>query len=175
MPNRNAETTRIEGELTVAQTALATAQTDINTAEASIDSLKRTGSTVAVGDLATAADRDIVLTIKDEDGTAVARYQHVVVKVTKASGTADSGDPAVINTDLDTSDGLTVVSTKGEAIPDAAIANSKNATLNTITKADGTLTVNIKKTTTNSKFFVHFILPDGTVKTSAIVELNAPA
>jgi|GEM_PF-2578200 len=140
-----------------------------------IAALKRSGTEVAVGDAATEADRDIVLTIKNGAGTpaAVASYAVVGVKVTKANvaGTADSGDPAIINIDLDTDDGLTVV--EGEKIPAAAIADSANASLVAITKADGTLTVNIKKTTTNSKFFVHFILPDGTVKTSAIVELNA--
>jgi len=141
-----------------------------------IAALKRSGTEVAVGDAATEADRDIVLTIKNGAGTpaAVASYAVVGVKVTKANvaGTADSGDPAVIDTELDTADGLTVV--EGEKIPAGAIANSANASLVAITKADGTLTVNIKKTTTNSKFYVHFILPDGTVKTSAIVELNAP-
>jgi len=133
--------------------------------------LGRTGSTVAVGGL---ANRDIVLTLKDDDGTVAAGYQIVGVKVTKANvgGTADSGDPAVINTDLDTADGLTVVSTKGEMVPAPAIANSANASCMAITKADGTLTVNIKKTTTNAKFYVHFSLPDGTIKTSAQVELN---
>ena len=143
-----------------------------------INALERSGTTVAVGDAAADADRDIVLTIKNGAGTpaAVASYAVVGVKVTKANvgGTADSGDPAVINTDLDTADGLTVVATKGERIPAGAIADSANASLIAITKADGTLTVNIKKTTTNSKFYVHFILPDGTVKTSAQVELNAP-
>jgi len=141
-----------------------------------INALERNGTTVAVGGAATASNRDIVLTIKNGAGTpaAVASYAVVGVKVTKASaGGADSGDPAEIGTDLDTADGLTVVATKGEKIPAGAIANSANASLVAITKADGTLTVNIKKTTANSKFFVHFILPDGTVKTSAIVELNA--
>jgi hypothetical protein len=141
-----------------------------------INALERSGTTVAVGDAATEADRDIVLTIKNGAGTAaaVASYAVVGVKVTKASvGGADSAVPAVIGTELDTSDGLTVVEAKGEKIPAGAIADSANASLVAITKADGTLTVNIKKTTTNSKFFVHFILPDGTVKTSAIVELNA--
>jgi len=141
-----------------------------------INALERNGTTVAVGGVATASNRDIVLTIKNGAGTpaAVASYAVVGVKVTKASaGGADSGDPAVIGTDLDTADGLTVVATKGEKIPAGAIADAANASLVAITKADGTLTVNIKKTTTNSKFFVHFILPDGTVKTSAIVELNA--
>lgn len=142
-------------------------------AEGKLDGLIRTGSTVAVAGLATAANRNVTLTIKDENGTAVERRQIVGIKVTKASGSSDSGSPAVINTDLDTSDGLTVVSTYGEAVPDAAIVNGKNANLIAITKSDGTLTVNIKKTTTNSKFFVHFLLPDGTVETSAIVELNA--
>ncbi|OPZ16231.1 MAG: hypothetical protein BWZ04_03172 [Firmicutes bacterium ADurb.BinA205] len=143
-----------------------------------INALERNGTTVAVGGAENETNRDIVLTIKNGAGTpaAVASYAVVGVKVTKANaaGTADSGDPAVINTDLDTVDGLTVVATKGEKIPAGAIADSANASLVAITKADGTLTVNIKKTTTNSKFFVHFILPDGTVKTSAIVELNAP-
>jgi hypothetical protein len=150
----------------------------INGHTTAIDALERSGTTVAVGDAAADADRDIVLTIKNGAGTpaAVASYAVVGVKVTKANvgGTADSGDPAVINTDLDTVDGLTVVATKGERIPAGAIADSANASLVAITKADGTLTVNIKKTTTNSKFYVHFILPDGTVKTSAQVELNAP-
>lgn len=149
----------------------------INGHTTAIDALERSGTTVAVGDAAADADRDIVLTIKNGAGTpaAVASYAVVGVKVTKANvaGTADSGDPAVINTDLDTANGLTVVATKGERIPAGAIADSANASLVAITKADGTLTVNIKKTTTNSKFYVHFILPDGTVKTSAIVELNA--
>ncbi len=143
-----------------------------------IDALKRNNSEIAVGGTASNANRDIVLTIKNGAGTpvAVASYAIVGVKVTKANvaGTADSGDPAVINTDLDTANGLTVVEAKGEKIPAGAIADGANASLVAITKADGTLTVNIKKTTTNSKFFVHFILPDGTVKTSAIVELNAP-
>lgn len=150
----------------------------INGHTTAIDALERSGTTVAVGDAAADADRDIVLTIKNGAGTpaAVASYAVVGVKVTKANvaGTADSGDPAVINTDLDSADGLTVVATKGERIPAGAIADSANASLVAITKADGTLTVNIKKTTTNRKFYVHFILPDGTVKTSAIVELNAP-
>lgn len=142
-----------------------------------INALERSGTTVAVGGAATNANRDIVLTIKNGAGTpaAVASYAVVGVKVTKANvvGIADSAVPAVIGTELDTSNGLTVVATKGEKIPAGAIADSANASLVAITKADGTLTVNIKKTTTNSKFFVHFILPDGTVKTSAIVELNA--
>lgn len=149
----------------------------INSHTMSIYALKRSGTEVAVGGAAADANRDIVLTIKNGAGTpvAVASYAVVGVKVTKANvgGTADSGDPAVINTDLNTSDGLTVVEAKGEKIPAGAIADGANASLVAITKADGTLTVNIKKTTTNSKFFVHFILPDGTVKTSAIVELNA--
>lgn len=143
-----------------------------------IDALERSGTTVAVFGSPSDGDRDIVLTIKNGAGTpaAVASYAVVGVKVTKANvaGTADSGDPAVINTDLNTADGLTVVATKGERIPAGAIADSANASLVAITKADGTLTVNIKKADTNSKFYVHFILPDGTVKTSAIVELNAP-
>lgn len=141
-----------------------------------INALERSGTTVAVGGAATNANRDIVLTIKNGAGTpaAVASYAVVGVKVTKASVIgADSAVPAVIGTELDTSNGLTVVATKGEKIPAGAIADEANASLVAITKADGTLTVNIKKTTTNSKFFVHFILPDGTVKTSAIVELNA--
>ena len=142
-----------------------------------INALKRNNSEIAVGGTAADANRDIVLTIKNGAGdpAAVASYAVVGVKVTKANGggTADSGDPAVINDDLDSDDGLTVVATKGEKIPAGAIADSANASLVAITKADGTLTVNIKKTTTNSKFYVHFILPDGTVKTSAIVELNA--
>ncbi len=141
-----------------------------------INALERSGTTVEVGGMADDEDRDIVLTIKNGAGTpaAVASYAVVGVKVTKGDGDGnDTGDPAVIDTDLDTADGLTVVATKGEKIPAGAIADSANASLVAITKADGTLTVNIKKTTTNSKFFVHFILPDGTVKTSAIVELNA--
>ena len=140
-----------------------------------INALERNGTTVAVGGAATASNRDIVLTIKNGAGTpaAVASYAVVGVKVTKANATGivDSGEPAVIKTDLDTADGLTVV--EGEKIPAGAIADSANASLVAITKADGTLTVNIKNTTTHSRFFVHFILPDGTVKTSAIVELNA--
>jgi len=141
-----------------------------------INALERSGTTVAVGGAATEDNRDIVLTIKNGAGTpaAVASYAVVGVKVTKANATGivDSGEPAVIKTDLDTADGLTVV--EGEKIPAGAIADSANASLVAITKADGTLTVNIKKTTEeNSKFFVHFILPDGTVRTSAIVELNA--
>ena len=149
----------------------------INSHTMSIYALKRSGTEVAVGGAANESNRDIVLTIKNGAGTpaAVASYAVVGVKVTKSSvGGADSGDPAVINTDLDTANGLTVVAAKGEKIPAGAIADSANASLVAITKANGTLTVNIKKTTTNSKFFVHFILPDGTVKTSAIVELNAP-
>ena len=142
-----------------------------------IDALERSGTTVAVGGAATNANRDIVLTIKNGAGTpaAVASYAVVGVKVTKADagGTADSGSPAVINTDLDADNGLTVVATKGEKIPAGAIADAANASLVAITKADGTLTVNIKKANTNCKFYVHFILPDGTVKTSEIVELNA--
>jgi len=141
-----------------------------------IAALKRSGTEVAVGGTKNDGNRNIVLTIKNGAGTpaAVASYAVVGVKVTKANvdGTADSGAPAVINTDLDT-DGLTVVAPEGEKIPAGAIADSANASLVAITKADGTLTVNIKKTNENSKFFVHFILPDGTVKTSAIVELNA--
>jgi len=140
-----------------------------------INALERNGTTVAVGGAANETNRDIVLTIKNGAGTPAAVFSYAVVgvKVTKASvGGADSAVPAVIGTDLDTTDGLTVVATKGEKIPAGAIADSANASLVAITKADGTLTVNIKKTTTNGKFFVHFILPDGTVKTSAIVELN---
>ena len=165
----------LDAAITAAADVAAGLVTALGTA---IDALERSGTTVAVGDAAADADRDIVLTIKNGAGTpaAVASYAVVGVKVTKANvgGTADSGDPAVINTDLDTADGLTVVATKGERIPAGAIANSANASLVAITKADGTLTVNIKNTTINSKFYVHFILPDGTVKTSAQVELNAP-
>jgi len=141
-----------------------------------IKALERSGTTVAVGGTKNDENRNIVLTIKNGAVTpaAVASYAVVGVKVTKANaGGADSGEPAVIGTDLDTANGLTVVATKGEKIPAEAIANSANASLVAITKADGTLTVNIK-TGANSKFYVHFILPDGTVKTSAIVELNAP-
>jgi len=139
-----------------------------------INALERSGTTVAVGGVATADNRDIVLTIKNGAGTPAAVFSYAVVgvKVTKSSvGGADSAVPAVIGTDLDTAGGLTVVA--GEKIPAGAIADSANASLVAITKADGTLTVNIKNTTTHSRFFVHFILPDGTVKTSAIVELNA--
>lgn len=150
----------------------------INGHTTAIDALERSGSTVTMAGTANDGDRDVTLTIKNgvASPVAVASYAVVGVKVTKANvaGTADSGDPAVINTDLDTADGLTVFVAKGERIPAGAIADSANASLVAITKADGTLTVNIKKTDINSKFYVHFILPDGTVKTSAIVELNAP-
>lgn len=143
---------------------------------ASIDALQRTGSTVEVGGVVTDAGRDVTLTVKDGDGTAVARYSMIGVKVTKGDGNGvDTGDPAVIDTDLVTSTGLVVKASSGEQlVPSngAAISNTGNANLIAFTKADGTLVVTLTAKTNNLFVFVHFIMPDGTVEKSAEIKLK---
>lgn len=143
---------------------------------AAIDALQRTGSTVTVAGVVTDAGRDVTLTVKDGDGTAVARYSMIGVKVTKGNGSGvDTGDPAVIDTDLVTSTGLVVKSNFGEQlVPSngAAISNTGNANLVAFTKADGTLVVTPTAKTNNLFIFVHFIMPDGTVEKSAEIKLK---
>jgi len=143
---------------------------------ASIDALQRTGSTVTVGGVVTDAGRDVTLTVKDANGVAVARYAMIGVKVTKGDGDGnDTGDPAVIDTDLVTSTGLVVKASSGEQlVPSngAAISNAGNANLIAFTKADGTLIVTPTAKTDNLFIFVHFIMPDGTVEKSAEIKLK---
>jgi hypothetical protein len=143
---------------------------------AAIDALQRTGSTVEVAGVVTDAGRDVTLTVKDGDGTAVARYSMIGVKVTKGDGNGvDTGDPAVIDTDLVTSTGLIVKASSGEQlVPSngAAISNAGNANLIAFTKADGTLVVTPTAKTNNLFVFVHFIMPDGTVEKSAEIKLK---
>ena len=143
---------------------------------ASINALQRTGSTVTVGGVVTDAGRDVTLTVKDANGVAVARYAMIGVKVTKGDGDGnDTGDPAVIDTDLVTSTGLVVKASSGEQlVPSngAAISNAGNANLIAFTKADGTLIVTPTAKTDNLFIFVHFIMPDGTVEKSAEIKLK---
>ncbi len=71
---------------------------------------------------------------------------------------------------------MIVVADNGEQISPsngAAISDSGAASLLAFTKSDGTLKVNVKKTTTNTFVFVHFLLPNGSVVSSTEVELNA--
>ena len=141
-----------------------------------INALQRTGSTVTVGGVVTDAGRDVTLTVKDGAGTAVARYAMIGVKVTKGDGAGnDTGNPAVIDTDLVTSTGLVVKASSGEQlVPSngAAISNNGNANLIAFTLANGTLTVTPTAKTNNLFIFVHFIMPDGTVEKSAEIKLK---
>ena len=141
-----------------------------------INALQRTGSTVTVGGVVTDAGRDVTLTVKDGAGTAVARYAMIGVKVTKGDGKGnDTGNPAVIDTDLVTSTGLVVKASSGEQlVPSngAAISNNGNANLIAFTLANGTLTVTPTAKTNNLFIFVHFIMPDGTVEKSAEIKLK---
>ena len=141
-----------------------------------IDALQRTGSTVTVGGVVTDAGRDVTLTVKDGAGTAVARYAMIGVKVTKGDGAGnDTGNPAVIDTDLVTSTGLVVKASSGEQlVPSngAAISDNGNANLIAFTLANGTLTVTPTAKTNNLFIFVHFIMPDGTVEKSAEIKLK---
>jgi len=141
-----------------------------------IDALQRTGSTVTVGGVVTDAGRDVTLTVKDGAGTAVARYAMIGVKVTKGDGKGnDTGNPAVIDTDLVTSTGLVVKASSGEQlVPSngAAISDNGNANLIAFTLANGTLTVTPTAKTNNLFIFVHFIMPDGTVEKSAEIKLK---
>jgi hypothetical protein len=140
-----------------------------------IDALERSGSTIAVDGAVADSSRNVTLTMKDGNGDAVEGYHVVGVKVTNGDGSGgDAGTPAVINTDLDTTDGL-VVGAAGEQISPsngAAIANAGNASLLAFTKADGTLTVQLNKDSGNDFFLVHFLLPDGSVVSSTEIELN---
>lgn len=143
---------------------------------AAIDALQRNGSTVTVGGVAADADRDVTLTIKNGAASpaAVAAYAMIGVKVTKGNGSGvDTGDPAVIDTDLVTSTGL-VVSSGEQLVPSngAAISNAGNANLIAFTNADGTLVVTPTAKTNNLFIFVHFIMPDGTVEKSAEIKLK---
>ncbi|HPS30423.1 MAG TPA: hypothetical protein PLZ43_09215 [bacterium] len=143
---------------------------------AAIDALERSGSTVTVAGVAADADRDVTLTIKNGAASpaAVAAYAMIGVKVTKGDGNGvDTGDPAVIDTDLVTSTGL-VVSSGEQLVPSngAAISNAGNANLIAFTNADGTLVVTPTAKTNNLFVFVHFIMPDGTVEKSAEIKLK---
>jgi len=143
---------------------------------AAIDALERSGSTVTVAGVAADADRDVTLTIKNGAASpaAVAAYAMIGVKVTKGDGNGvDTGNPAVIDTDLVASTGL-VVSSGEQLVPSngAAISNAGNANLIAFTKADGTLVVTPTAKTNNLFVFVHFIMPDGTVEKSAEIKLK---
>lgn len=141
-----------------------------------IDALERSGSTIAVGGAVTDASRSVTLTIKDGDGTAVEGYHIVGVKVTDGNGAgADSGvNTPIAGAGLDTVDGL-VIGDSGEQISPsngAAIADTRNASLLAFTSYDGILTVRLNKDSGNDFFFVHFLLPDGSVVSSDEIELN---
>ena len=143
---------------------------------AAIDALERSGSTVTVAGVAADADRDVTLTIKNGAASpaAVAAYAMIGVKVTKGDGNGvDTGNPAVIDTDLVASTGLGVSSGE-QLVPSngAAISNAGNANLIAFTKADGTLVVTPTAKTNNLFVFVHFIMPDGTVEKSAEIKLK---
>ncbi len=141
---------------------------------ASIDALQRTGSTVTVAGAVADAGRDVTLTVKNGKGAAVERYAMIGVKVTKGDGNGvDTGNPAVIDTDLVTSTGL-VVSSGEQLVPSngAAISNAGNANLIAFTNADGILKVTPTAKTNNLFVFVHFIMPDGTVEKSAEIKLK---
>lgn len=150
----------------------------INGHTTAIDALERSGSTVAVAGVVADAGRDVTLTIKNGAASpaAVAAYAMIGVKVTKGNGSGvDTGDPAVIDTDLVTSTGLVVKENFGEQlVPSngAAISNAGNANLIAFTKADGTLVVTPTAKTNNLFIFVHFIMPDGTVEKSAEIKLK---
>ena len=143
---------------------------------AAIDALQRTGSTVAAGGAVTDAARDVVLTIKDGDGTAVARYAMIGVKVTLGNGSGvDTGNPAIIATGLTTVDGLIVKSGGGEQLSPsngAAISDTRPASLIAYSLATGVLTVTVKTGVNNTYVFVHFIMPDGTVESSTEIKLK---
>lgn len=144
-----------------------------------IDALERSGSTVTVAGEVADADRDVTLTIKNGAASpaAVAAYAMIGVKVTKGDGNGvDTGDPAVIDTDLVTSTGLVVKENSGEQlVPSngAAISNAGKANLIAFTNADGILVVTPTAKTNNLFIFVHFIMPDGTVEKSAEIKLKA--
>lgn len=162
---RTTETVKANNTLIIANTA-------------AIDALQRNGSTVTVAGIATDADRDVTLTIKNGAASpaAVAAYAMIGVKVTKGDGNGvDTGDPAVIDTDLVTSTGLVVKANYGEQlVPSngAAISNAGNANLIAFTNADGTLVVTPTAKSNNLFIFVHFIMPDGTVEKSAEIKLK---
>jgi len=143
---------------------------------AAIDALKRTGSTVAAGGAVTDAARDVTLTVKDGDGTAVARYSMIGVKVTLGNGSGvDTGNPAIIATGLTTVDGLIVKSGGGEQLSPsngAAISDTRPASLIAYSLATGVLTVTVKTAVNNTCVFVHFIMPDGTVESSTEIKLK---
>jgi hypothetical protein len=144
-----------------------------------IDALERSGSTVTVAGVVADAGRDVTLTIKNGAASpaAVAAYAMIGVKVTKGDGNGvDTGDPAVIDTDLVTSTGLVVKENSGEQlVPSngAAISNAGKANLIAFTNADGILVVTPTAKTNNLFIFVHFIMPDGTVEKSAEIKLKA--
>ena len=154
---------------------ISTNSDDISTNSDDIDALERSGSTIAVDGTVASVSRNVTLTIKDGAGVAVTGYHVVGVKVTNGDGAgADAGTPAVIATDLDTTDGL-VVGAAGEQISpsnNAAIADTGNASLLAFTKVDGTLTVQLNKDSGNDFFFVHFLLPDGSVVSGDEIELG---
>jgi hypothetical protein len=139
-----------------------------------IDALQRTGSTVAVAGAVTDETRAVTLTIKDGDGTAVAKYAMIGVKVTLGDGgEGDTGNPAVIATALTTVDGLTVTGGEQVSPPSGtAIADTKNASLIAYSSATGVLTVTAKTAVNNTYIFVHFIMPDGTVESSTEIKLK---
>lgn len=143
---------------------------------AAIDALQRTGSTVAAGGAVTDSARDVVLTIKDGDGTAVAKYAMIGVKVTLGNGSGvDTGNPAIIATGLTTVDGLIVKSGGGEQLSPsngAAISDTRPASLVAYSLATGVLTVTVKTAVNNTYVFVHFIMPDGTVESSTEIKLK---
>ncbi len=146
----------------------------INGHTTAINALERSGSTITVAGTDADAARAITLTIKDGDGTAVSRYAMIGVKVTLGNGSGvDTGNPAVIATGLTTVDGLTV--TTGEQLSPsngAAISDTKNASLIAYSNASGVLAVTAKTAVNNTYIFVHFIMPDGTVKKSAEIKLK---
>lgn len=143
---------------------------------ASIDALQRTGSTVVANGAVTDAARDVVLTVKDGDGTAVAKYAMIGVKVTLGNGSGvDTGNPAIIATGLTTIDGLIVKSGGGEQLSPsngAAISDTRPASLIAYSLATGVLTVTAKTAVNNTYIFVHFIMPDGTVESSTEIKLK---
>lgn len=143
---------------------------------ASIDALERSGSTIAVDGAIADAVRNVTLTMKDGNDVTVAGYHAIGVKVTDGDGAgADAGtNTPIAGAGLDTVDGL-VVGASGEQISpsnSAAISDAGNASLFALTAADGTLTVQLNKDSGNDFFFVHFLLPDGSVASSAEIEMN---
>lgn len=125
-------------------------------------------ATITLGGENTDVSREATIQLKDAKGANLAVLGSCLIYATGEAGAADTGVLAVCGTDYDT---LEVKAANGLQIG-PALAGTDKAVLHAVSTAAGVIVLTFADATANTSIFLHVILPDGDVVTSAQFEVG---